>query len=75
MPEGDTLFRTARTLSRAFSGTVLTGFRTQLGTLASWNDQQPVAGQTIERVESRGKWLLMFFSGGSVLLTHLRMNG
>jgi len=75
MPEGDTLFRTARTLGRAFSGTVLTGFRTQLAPLAAWNDQHPVAGQTVERIESRGKWLLMFFSGGSVLLTHLRMNG
>jgi endonuclease-8 len=75
MPEGDTLFRTARTLGRAFSGTVLTGFRTQFAPLAAWNDQHPVAGQTIERIESRGKWLLMFFSGGSVLLTHLRMNG
>jgi endonuclease-8 len=75
MPEGDTLYRTARTLGRAFSGTAITGFRTQLAPLASWNDQHPVAGQSIDRIESRGKWLLMFFSGGSVLLTHLRMNG
>jgi endonuclease VIII len=75
MPEGDTLFRTARTLGRAFSGTVLTGFRTQLAPLARWNDDQPVAGQTVERIEARGKWLLMFFSGGGVLVTHLRMNG
>lgn len=75
MPEGDTLFRTARTLCRAFTGTVLTGFRTQLAPLALWNDEQPVAGQTVERIEARGKWLLMFFSGGGVLATHLRMNG
>lgn len=75
MPEGDTLFRTARTLGRAFSGTAITGFRTQLAPLARWNDDQPVAGQTVERIEARGKWLLMFFSGGGVLVTHLRMNG
>ncbi|MDR3739384.1 MAG: DNA-formamidopyrimidine glycosylase family protein [Terracidiphilus sp.] len=75
MPEGDTLFRTARTLSRALTGTTITEFRTQLAPLARWNDERPVAGQTVDRVEARGKWLLMFFSGGGVLLTHLRMNG
>lgn len=75
MPEGDTLFRTARTLGRAFAGTAITGFRTELAELARWNDERPVAGQTVERIEARGKWLLMFFSGGGVLATHLRMNG
>jgi endonuclease VIII len=75
MPEGDTLFRTARTLSRALTGTAITGFRTQLAPLARWNDERPVAEQTVDRVEARGKWLLMFFSGGAVLITHLRMNG
>lgn len=75
MPEGDTLFRAARTLNRAFAGTAITGFRTQLALLAQWNDEVPVVGQMMQRVEARGKWLLMFFSGGSVLVTHLRMNG
>src|SRR5207247_4509624 len=36
---------------------------------------RPIAGRTIESVTSRGKHLLMTFSGGLVLHTHMRMNG
>jgi endonuclease-8 len=35
----------------------------------------PLKGQRIESVESRGKHLLMHFSGGLTLRIHLRMNG
>lgn len=35
----------------------------------------PIAGRTIESVGSRGKHLLMTFSGDLVLHTHMRMNG
>jgi endonuclease-8 len=35
----------------------------------------PLTGRTVERVESRGKHLLMWFSGALVLRTHMRMNG
>lgn len=75
MPEGDTIFRAARTLDKAMSGKTVTGFETVLATLASANDNAPVIGRTVERVEARGKWLLMYFSGDLILLTHMLMSG
>ncbi len=75
MPEGDTIFRTARTLSRAFAGKPVTGFRSTYPLLTRFNDDTPLAGQTVDRVEARGKWLLISFSGGGILASHLLMNG
>jgi endonuclease-8 len=75
MPEGDTIFRTARSLGRALAGKPITGFRSTYPKLTRWNDDAPLAGQTILRVESRGKWLLIHFSGGATLATHMLMNG
>ncbi len=63
MPEGDTIFRSARALHRALAAKVVTGFETGLAKLARVNDDAALAGRTIERVESRGKWLLIYFSG------------
>ena len=65
MPEGDTIFRAARALNRALGGRVVTGFETTLAPLARVNDDAPLAGRTVERVEARGKWSLIFFSGDS----------
>ena len=75
MPEGDTLWRTARTLERAISGRLVTRFETVLPKLARVDEDTPVAGRTVERVESQGKWLVMRFSGGLILLTHMLMSG
>jgi endonuclease VIII len=75
MPEGDTIFRSARALHQAFAGQTVTRFETAYATLASVNDQSPVAGRTIEQVESRGKWLLVHFSGDLILATHMLMSG
>jgi endonuclease-8 len=75
MPEGDTLFRTAATLQRAIGGQVVTGFETVLPKLDRVNVDTPIVGRTVERVESAGKWLLMRFSGGLTLLTHMLMSG
>ncbi len=75
MPEGDTIFRSARTLNRALAGKAITGFKTVYANLASANDNFSITGRTVERVEARGKWLLMYFSGDLVLLTHMLMNG
>jgi endonuclease-8 len=75
MPEGDTIFRSARALNQALAGHQVTLFETAYAPLASVNDQSPVAGRTIERVESRGKWLLIHFSGDLVLATHMLMSG
>ena len=75
MPEGDTIFKAARTLQRALAGRQVTAFRTELAQLARVDEDQPIAGRTLERVEAAGKHLLMAFSGDLVLRTHMRMNG
>ncbi len=75
MPEGDTIFRTARTLGRALVGQRITGFETAYADLARANDEHSFAGQTVTLVESRGKWLLIHFSSGSILATHMLMSG
>jgi len=75
MPEGDTIFRTARALGRALTGKPITGFRSMFPKLTRFDDDTPLAGQTVEGVESRGKWLLIHFSGGGTLATHMLMSG
>ena len=75
MPEGDTIFRTARTLTRALGGQTVTRFETVLPKLARIDYDTPLAGRTVDSVESRGKWLLMHFSGDLILLTHMLMSG
>jgi endonuclease-8 len=75
MPEGDTIFRTARSMGRALIGRAITGFRSNYPLLTRFHDDTPITGQTVDRVESRGKWLLIHFSGGATLVTHMLMNG
>jgi|GEM_PF-70402 len=75
MPEGDTIYRAARALQRALGGRVVTGFATQVAKLASVDDNSPVVGRTVERVEARGKWCLIFFSGDLILVSHMLMSG
>jgi len=75
VPEGDTIFRAARTLHAALAGKVITRFETVLPQLARIDDQAPLAGRTVTRVVSEGKNLVMDFSGNLHLRTHMRMNG
>jgi endonuclease-8 len=75
MPEGDTIFRSARTLHRALAGRVVTRFDSVYPQLTNVDVDTPVVGRTIVTVSSRGKHLLMSFSGELVLHTHMRMNG
>jgi endonuclease-8 len=75
VPEGDTIYRAARALGLALEGKVVTRFETALAPLASVDDDAPLAGRTVERVEPRGKWLLIHFSGDLILVTHMRMSG
>src|SRR5918994_5037990 len=75
MPEGDSLFRAARTLDRALAGRTVTRFEAVFPRLTHLDRRHPVRGRTLERVTPRGKHLLMWFSGGLVLHTHLRMKG
>jgi endonuclease-8 len=46
-----------------------------LAKLARVNDDTPLVGRVVERVESRGKWCLIFFSGDLILVTHMLMSG
>jgi endonuclease-8 len=75
MPEGDTIYRSARALHRVLAGRVVTSFDTGLAKLARVNDDTPLEGRTIEKVESHGKWLLIHFSGDLILVTHMLMSG
>jgi endonuclease-8 len=75
MPEGDTIFRAARTLHRALAGRIVTAFHTQLAQLAVVDRRAPISGRTVTGVEARGKHLLMTLSGDLVLRTHMRMHG
>jgi endonuclease-8 len=75
VPEGDTLFRAARTLDTALAGRVVTGFQSVFPALTRVDHDAPLRGRVVERVVSRGKHLLMYFSGDLVLRTHMRMHG
>ncbi len=75
MPEGDTIYRAARTLNLALAGHTVTGFQSVFPRLSRVDDDTPLRGRTIERVEARGKHLLMWFRGDLVLRTHMRMHG
>lgn len=70
MPEGDTIHRTAATLRRVLLGRQLVAFEAPRLT-----GRGPTPGETITGIEARGKHLLVRFSGGLVLHTHLRMTG
>ena len=75
MPEGDTIFRAARTLHRALAGKAVIAFESVLPALTRIDEDAPIAGRTIDRVTAAGKHLLIHFSGDLVLRTHMRMNG
>ena len=75
MPEGDTIFRAARTLNRALVGSVVTQFETVFPRLSRVDFDEGICGRTVEHVEARGKWLLVQFSRGPILLTHMLMSG
>jgi len=71
MPEGDTIFRTAASLRRWIEGRVVTAATSAAG----GPPVQRVVGCKVEAVETRGKHLLVRFSSGDVLHTHMRMTG
>jgi endonuclease VIII len=71
MPEGDTIFRTATTMRKWVDGATVTAARTKVPGL----DITRLVGKQIEAVESRAKHLLIRFSNGLVLHTHMRMTG
>jgi endonuclease VIII len=75
MPEGDTIYRTARTLRAALVGEPVTRFETTVPKVRALGPQRLV-GQTIRDVEPRGKHLLHWFDpSGLALHTHMMMTG
>lgn len=75
MPEGDTIFRAARTLHKALAGKPITGFQSVFPRLMRVDEDAPIAGRTIEQIIALGKWMEMHLSGDLVLVTHMLMNG
>ena len=76
MPEGDTIFRTATVLRRALVGGTVRQATAQPGPgLSRVPDLSVLTGSTVTVVESRGKHLLMGFSNGRWVRTHMRMKG
>ncbi|TFB56019.1 DNA-formamidopyrimidine glycosylase family protein [Cryobacterium tagatosivorans] len=70
MPEGDTVFRTARTLDQALHGELLTGCDLRVPAFATVD----LAGERMLEVASRGKHLLMRVGEASIH-SHLKMEG
>jgi endonuclease-8 len=75
VPEGDTIHRAARALHAALAGRAVTGFLSRRPAVEAAAARLGLVGQSVERVESRGKHLLFFFSGGAALHTHQGMHG
>jgi endonuclease-8 len=75
MPEGDTIARAAAVLHQALAGQVVNGFVSELAPVAAVHDDHPVTGRTVERAVAHGKHLVLAFSGGLLLRTHMRMHG
>ena len=71
MPEGDTLARIATVLAPALTGRRITAGRGRPGGA----QLQRLVGSTVESVEARGKHLLIAFSTGLTLHTHLGLHG
>jgi endonuclease-8 len=75
MPEGDTIAQSARTLASVLVGRTVTGFRSVVTGVQVRAAALSVVRSEVTAVESRGKHLLIHFSGGAVLRTHMRMTG
>ena len=73
MPEGDTIFRAARTLGAVLTGRTVLRAESDLAALSPARAR--LVGRRIEGVEALGKNLLMRFDDGRVLHTHMRMHG
>ena len=75
MPEGDTILRAATRMNAALAGRAVTAFRSRLAAVALAARRQRVIGSEVTAVEARGKHLLVRFSTGAALHTHMGMTG
>lgn len=71
MPEGDTVWLTAKRLHDALAGRQVTTFELRVPQLAT----RDLSGDTVREVIARGKHILIRFAGGLTLHNHLRMDG
>lgn len=71
MPEGDTVWLTARRLHQALAGHVLTTAELRVPQLATCE----LRGDTVTDVVARGKHLLIRLASARTLHSHLRMDG
>lgn len=71
MPEGDTVWLTAKRLHAALGGQQVRRFELRMPQLIGID----LCGDTVEEVVPRGKHLLMRFASGRTLHSHLRMDG
>jgi len=71
VPEGDTVWLTAKRLHAALAGRPVTTFDLRVPQLAT----SDLTGDIVEAVLARGKHILMRFAGGLTLHSHLRMDG
>jgi endonuclease-8 len=72
VPEGDTIRRLAGILDDALRGKALTRIEVRRDPRGR---RPPERGTTVESVEARGKHLLVHLGDGSVLHTHMHMDG
>ena len=70
MPEGDTVYKSAKLQNEVLAGAVLTGFDLRVPRFAT----SDLTGETVHEVVSRGKHLLHRI-GDFTLHTHLKMEG
>ncbi len=76
MPEGDTIVRTAEVLRAALLGRRITAARAQARPgMRRVPDLSGLVGAEVTSVEPRGKHLLIGFSNGLTLRSHMRMTG
>jgi len=73
MPEGDTIFRTARTLDARLAGKEIRRAASPLPAFAPARAR--LEGRQVARVEARGKHLLVHLDDGRVIRSHMRMHG
>ena len=71
MPEGDTVWLTARTMNAALAGQVLRRSDFRVPSLAAVD----LAGRTVREFLARGKHMLLRLDDGRSLHTHFRMDG
>jgi endonuclease-8 len=75
VPEGDTIFRTARTLRSVLAGRQVTRFASRVPQVRTFGVERLV-GQTVAEVEARGKHLLVWFAPADLALhTHMMLSG